>query len=149
MIKYGKYVGVVFVGLLCWYVGNNFYLYYYNTIDPMVTLHDFDEGSYFAGKVTGKLSGMHPYKIATYSMFIDGKLAKQNQPVHRASFENCFSFPVMDMENGKHKISFVASSGARAQNKVEISRTFHVDNAELQAGLIRSEEHTSELQSQS
>ncbi|MBV8660882.1 MAG: M23 family metallopeptidase [Candidatus Dependentiae bacterium] len=137
MIKYTKYLGFIFIGLLSWYIGNNIYLYYCNTNDPIVFIEGLDEGSFFAGKLVGKISGTHPYKIGTYSIFIDGKPAKLNCSVSRSSFENNFSFPVQSMDNGKHQIKFVVVSGARSQNKVEVDRIFYVDNAELQAGFVK------------
>lgn len=136
-MKYLNYVGFLFAGLLCWYVGHNLYVYYYNTQDPMVEISGLNDGDFFAGKVTGKISGSHPYKIATYSIFIDGCPVKQNYSVSRASFEHGFSFPVDGMENGKHSIRFVILSGAYQQKKIELTRNFYVDNADLQAAFVK------------
>jgi hypothetical protein len=146
MIKYTKYLALVFVGLFCWYVGNNIYQYYCNIADPIVTIEGVDEGTFFAGKLTGKIAGTHSYKIANYSIFIDGKPVKQNYSVSRASFEHGFIFPVDSMDNGKHHIKFVITSGSRHQNKVEIDRVFYVDNAELQAGFIKPNSENKVLQ---
>lgn len=146
MIKYTKYLVFVFVGLLSWYVGNNLYLYYRNVADPIVLIEGIDEGSFFAGKLTGKISGSHPYKISNYSIFIDGKPFKLNSSVSRASFEHLVSIPVDSLDNGKHNIKFVVMSGARHQNKVEIDRIFFVDNADLQAGFIKQNSENKVLQ---
>lgn len=146
MIKYTKYLGLIFFGLFSWYVGNNVYLYYCNVADPVVTIEGVDEGSFFAGKLTGKIAGSHPYKIGTYSIFIDGKPVKQNYSVGRSAFEHGFVFPVDSMENGKHHIKFVIVSGARHQNKVEIDRVFYVDNADLQAGFVKPNSDNKVLQ---
>lgn len=137
MIKYAKYIALIFVGLFFWYVGNNIYVYYVDTTDPIVTIEGVDNGFYCAGKLTGKLLGKHPYSIATYSIFVDGKPFKLNQNVSRSVFEHAFTIPVDSLENGKHTISFVVISGAKHQNKVEINRTFYVDNAELYAGFFK------------
>ncbi len=137
MIKYAKYVGVLCVGLLIWYIGNTIYLYYYNQQDPVVMIEGIDEGAFFAHHVTAKIMGTHPYKIASYSMLVDGKMIKQNYIVNRASFEHPLQFSVDGLENGKHQLKCIITSGARHQNKVEIVRSFYVDNADLHAGFIR------------
>ncbi len=137
MIKFTKYIVFIFVGLLSYYIGNNVYLYYYNTVDPIVMIEGVEDGAFFAGNLTGKISGTHPYKIAYYSIFIDGKPVKQNYSVGRASFDHELNFPVGTIENGKHTIKFVIVSGVKHQNKVEIERSFYVDNAQLQAGFVK------------
>ena len=146
MINYTKYLGLVFVGLFFWYIGNNFYLYYYNTTDPIVMVNGLTDGSFFAGTMTGKISGKHPYKISNYSILIDGKPYKQNVSVHRSSFEHTISVPVDAMENGKHSIKITINSGAKHHNQVEIDGAFYVDNAELQAGFIKAESENKILQ---
>lgn len=146
MINYTKYLGFLFAGLLSWYVGNNVYLYYYNTQNPIVTLQGLPEGSFFAGNLTCKILGSHPYKIANYSITIDGKPVKANQSVSRSSFEHAFNFPVDSMDNGKHTINFLVISGTRNQNKVELTRTFFVDNAQLQAGFVKPNSENKVLQ---
>lgn len=139
MIKYTKIVGLIAALFTSWYIGNNVYLYYCNAQDPIMVIEGIEDGAYFAGKLTGKISGTHPYKIANYTILIDGKPAKTNaiSPVGRSSFEHSFVFPIDAMENGKHTIKFIATSGARKQNKVETERTFYVDNAQLQAGFLK------------
>ena len=146
MIKYSKYLGLVCIGLLSWYIGNNIYLYYYNGSDPVVMIEGVEDGAFFAGKLTGKISGTHPYKIAHYSIFIDSKPIKQNYSVSRSSFEHPFTFPVDSMDNGKHHIKFVITSGTCKQNKVEIERVFYVDNADLQAGFVKQNSENKVLQ---
>ena len=146
MIKYTKYLGLVFICFLMWYISHNIYLYYYNTTDPIVMIDGITDGSFFAGTITGKISGNHLYKISNYSMLIDGKPYKQNVAVNRSSFENNISIPADTMENGKHTIKFIVTSGAAHQNKVEIENTFFVDNAELQAGFIKPESENKVLQ---
>lgn len=146
MIKYTKYVGIVLVGLLSWYIGNNVYLYYYNTAEPVVMIEGIEDGTFFAGKLAAKISGTHPYKISNYSIFIDGKPVKQNCSVSRSSFEHNVNFPVDGMDNGKHHIKFVVISGAKLQNKVEIDRVFYVDNAQLQAGFVKPHSENKVLQ---
>ncbi len=137
MIKFTKYTALIFIGLLSYYIGNNIFLYYRNTTDPIVLIEGIEDGAFFAGKLTGKISGTHPYKISHYSIFIDGKPVKQNYSVSRASFEHAVNFPVDAMENGKHHIKFIIFSGTKNQNKVEIERIFYVDNAQLQAGFVK------------
>lgn len=137
MIKYTKYVGVLFVGLFCWYIGHTMYLYYANATDPVIFVQGIEDGSYCAGNVVGKISGKHPYKIATYSIFIDGKPVRYNHGVHKAAFEQNFTIPVHGMESGKHMIKFVAVSGTRHQNSTEITHNFYIDNAPLHAGFIK------------
>jgi len=146
MIKYAKYLGLVFVGLLIWYVGNNSYLYYYNNENPVVMIENLEDGVYCAGKLTGKISGTHPYKISTYSIFIDGKSFKPNCSVNKSSFENDLSIPVDDMDNGKHAIKFAVFSGSKHPNKVEVEKSFHVDNAQLQAGFVKPSSENKVLQ---
>jgi hypothetical protein len=77
MIKYTKYLGVLFLCFFFWYIGNNIYLYYYNNQDPIVTIEGFNDGDFFAGKLTGKITGKHPYKVGSYTVLIDGKQAAQ------------------------------------------------------------------------
>jgi len=146
MIKFTKYAMLIFVGFLSYYIGNSVYLYYRNTSDPIVMIEGVEDGTFFAGKLIGKISGKHPYKIANYSILIDGKPVKQNYSVSRAAFEHGFNFPVDVMENGKHHIKFVIMSGAKNQNKVEIDRTFYVDNAQLQAGFVKPNSENKVLQ---
>lgn len=138
MIKYTKYLAVLLIGFFGWYVGNNMYLYYCNTADPVVLVEGVEEGAFFAKKLIGKISGTHAYKIANYSIFIDSKPVKQNCSVSRAAFEHGFIFPVDAMDNGKHHIKFVVTSGTRHQNKIEIDRVFYVDNADLHAGFTKA-----------
>lgn len=146
MIKYTKYLGLIFLSLFAWYIGNNFYLYYYNTCDPVVRIEGITDNSFFAETLTGKISGSHPYKIASYSIFIDGKIYKQNISVHRSSFENNIHIPVDTIDNGKHTIKFVIISGTKHQNKIELESTFYVDNADLVAGFIHPESENKVLQ---
>lgn len=145
-MKYTKYLGLIFVAIFAWYIGNNFYLYYYNTTDPIVTIDGITDGSFFAGNLSGKISGNHPYKISNYSILIDGKPYKNNIAVNRSSFENNISIPVDTMENGKHTIKFIIVSGAKNHNTVNIENLFFVDNAELQAGFIKPESENKVLQ---
>lgn len=145
MIKYTKYVGLIFVGFLIWYIGNNVYLYYYNAQDPVVVVEELQDGAFFAGKLIAKISGSHPYKIANYTVLIDGKQVAQTS-ISRAKFEQTFSYPVDMMDNGKHQIKFIVVSGAKHQNKVEIDKTFFVDNADLQAGFIKPSSDNKVLQ---
>ena len=146
MIKYTKYLGLVLVGLLGWYIGNNIYLYYYNNDNPVVTIEELEDGVYCSGKLVGKISGTHPYKVSTYSIFIDGKSFKPNCSINKSSFEHDLSIPVDDMDNGKHTIKFIVLSGAQCQNKVEIEKTFYVDNASLQAGFVKPNSENKVLQ---
>ena len=146
MIKFAKYLGLVFIGYCFWYLGNNIYLYYRNTTDPIVIVDGLSEEQYFAGTFIGKISGSHPYKISNYSMLIDGKPYKQNISVSRSVFEHNLSIPVQEMEDGKHTIKFIVNSGARHQNKVEVEKIFYVDNAELQAGFVKPESDNKVLQ---
>ncbi len=145
MIKYTKYIAILFFCFLSWYIGNNVYLYYYNIQDPIVSIEGLQDGDFFAGKVTGKISGQHPYKIAHYTMVVDGKQVAQTS-VSRANFEQSFSFPVDALDNGKHQIKFIVVSGAKHQNKIEINKTFFVDNAQLQAGFIKPNSDNKVLQ---
>jgi len=145
-MKYAKYLGLIFLGLLIWYVGNNFYLYYYNTTDPVVVVVGIEQDSFFAGIMTGKISGSHPYKISNYSILIDGKPYKQNISVGRSVFEQVLSIPIDSMENGKHTIKFIVNSGALHHNQIEIDRVFYVDNADLQASLIKLDTDNKVLQ---
>ena len=145
MIKYTKYLGLLFLSFLLWYIGNNIYLYYYNAQDPIVMIEGLQDGDFFAGKLTGKISGKHPYKVANYAVFIDGKQVAQTI-VSRANFEQNFSFPVDALDNGKHQIRFIVISGAKHQNKVEIDKTFYIDNAQLQAGFIKPNSDNKVLQ---
>lgn len=137
MIKYAKYFGVLCVGFLAWYIGHNIYLYYADTTDPVVIIEGVDDGSFFAEQLTGKISGTHRYKIAHYSVVIDGKMIKLSCPVSKSSFESSFAIPLDSIDNGKHHIKFVITSGSKHKNKVEINRVFYVDNQELQAGFIK------------
>jgi len=139
MIKYTKYFGLIFIGFFLWYVGNNFYLYYYNASDPVVIVDGINQDSFFAGTMIGQISGTHPYKISNYSIFIDDKPYKQNISVNRSSFEQIISIPVDTMEDGKHVVTFTVNSAALHHNQVKVERIFHVDNADLQAGLIKSD----------
>lgn len=136
MIKYTKYIGVIIVGFLSWYIGNNIYLYYYNTQDPIIVIDGLSDQNYFAGKLTAKITADHPYKIATCTVLIDGKQIAHYQ-VSRAHFELPCSYSLDAIENGKHHIKFIVTSGARHKNKVEIDKVFYVDNAQLQAGFIK------------
>jgi len=146
MIKYTKYLGLILTGFFVWYIGNNLYLYYYNTTDPVVMINGVTEGQYFAGVLPGKISGTHPYKILNYSIMIDGKSHKQDVSVSRASFEHDFSIPVQGMEDGKHVIKFIAHSGAKNKNITEIDTVFYVDNAQLQAGFVKPESENKVMQ---
>jgi len=146
MIKYTKYVGIILTGFLLWYVGHNSYLYYCNTQDPVVEIFGLDNGTYFANTLTAHISGSHPYKIATYVVVIDDKVYQSVTPVYRASFDHEISVPVVNMENGKHQIKIIVISGNRHENKVEITRTFFVDNADLQAGFVRPNSDNKVLQ---
>ncbi|MBP6869343.1 M23 family metallopeptidase [Candidatus Babeliales bacterium] len=146
MMKYAKYFALIFVGLFSWYIGNNIYLYYGNCSDPVIMIEGVEDGAYFAGKLSGKILGTHPYKVATYSILVDGKPFKLNYSVSRSSFEHSFSIPVDTMDNGKHTLKFIAISGAKHQNKVEIDRVFYVDNAQLHAGFFKPNSDNKVLQ---
>lgn len=146
MIKFAKYLGLLFIGYCFWYIGNNFYLYYRNTTDPIVLIEGLSEEQYFAGTFTSKISGHHPYKISNYAILIDGKPYKQNISVSRSAFEHNLSIPVQEMEDGKHNIKFIVHSGAKHQNKVEVEKIFYVDNAQLQAGFVKPESENKVLQ---
>jgi len=137
VINYTKYIGIFFAALVTWYFGNTIYLYYYNQKDPVVILQDFQDNQYFTQNLTCKMIGSHPYKVATYSIFIDGKIYKALCPVHKANFESLISIPVSHLENGKHQIKFVITSGAKHKNSIEIQRQFYIDNLDLQASFIK------------
>jgi murein DD-endopeptidase MepM/ murein hydrolase activator NlpD len=137
MIKYTKYFVLLFVGALAWYIGANVYTYYHDATQPTVTLVDIADGNYFAKTMNGKLVGAHPYKIASYTMTIDGKPYKQNINVGKASFEHAISLPVENMENGKHSLAVVMTSGTRYPKTTEVTLNFFVDNADLQAGFVK------------
>lgn len=145
-MKYSKYLGVIFISFLTWYIGNNFYLYYYNTTDPIVTIHGIHDDSFFAKNITATIAGTHPYKISNYSMTIDGKPYKQNIMVNRSSFENSIVIPVDTLDNGKHTLMFTTVSGTNNHNTVQSEHIFYVDNAELQAGFIKPESENKVLQ---
>ncbi len=139
MIKYTKYLIALCVGLLVWYVGKNMYIYYSDVTEPVITFVDIADGDYFAKVMQAKIGGMHAYKIATYTITIDGKIYKQNIAVGKAAFEHSLSIPVDTMENGKHTLSVVMTSGTRHPITQEKVIHFFVDNLDLQARFIKPE----------
>ncbi|MGZ6255205.1 MAG: M23 family metallopeptidase [Candidatus Chromulinivorax sp.] len=137
MMQYTKFLGFILAGLLCWYVGNNFYVYYYNSSDPVVTIEGIQEGSYFSQEIVAKIIAKHPYKVAQYSIFVDGKPIKENISVGRSHFEQILKISADHLENGKHTFKATATSGSRQSATVEVVKTIYIDNAPLHAAFTQ------------
>ena len=136
MIPQGRYIVAGLLLLVAAYVGRKTYLYYFDTTQPQVTIHGFEDEKGYAGDVTGCVKGWSPYKVSHVSMWIDDNVVHSDFKINRKQFEHPISIPVKSIADGKHLIKFEIVDATKHQNSTMIERTFYTDNLDLQAALV-------------
>ncbi|MBI2353337.1 M23 family metallopeptidase [Candidatus Dependentiae bacterium] len=135
MSSHLRYVIATVLLLATGYFSWRTYLYFFNTTTPTLSIIGMEDGQYYSQEVSATLKGSSPYKIATLSVWLDGKCVQQNFKINKKKFDYLIHYTTENMTNGEHAISFEIIDGTKACNKNTLKRTFYIDNQGLQATL--------------
>lgn len=127
---------VLFLGATGW-IGLNGYLYFFDKTCVESILSGLEAHNCYAGDVPCIISGEHPYKVKTVSLFLDGKPLIYNYVIGKTSFEYPFTLQTKPLTNGKHilRVKIIGSSFHKNEKEWEIP--FVVDNIPLQAAFVK------------
>ena len=111
--------------------------YFFDTTFPLVTVAGIEENGFYAGDISCKVASN---KKGDLYVLLDGQPLITKYRLSRKEHEHPFIIPSKTINNGKHTIKIELLDSSYAKNKVEIERTFFVDNVPLQATFVRSED---------
>jgi len=136
MARYIKF-GLIFLLIsFCGYISYNMYLYFFDTNVPEIFISGIESGDWYSGELNVKLSGKDTYKIATASVWIDGKPFLEKAKINSAQFEKKLDILTTNLSDGSHLLTCELIDGTRKGNRTKIERAFMVDNLDLQAAFV-------------
>ncbi len=115
------------------YAGWSTYTYIFDTETPVITLTGIDDESWCAGDTACTIMSN---KKGDVSIFLDDQPLINEFKMSKAHVHP-FSIPTKQITNGSHKLKTVFIDRTYNKNKVVIEREFFVDNAALQAALVK------------
>jgi hypothetical protein len=124
------------VFLLVAWCSTRTYNYFFDASMPTVTVSGLESEGWYCGDVECKVSSS---KKGNLSVLLDGQPLISNYRLSYKEHEHPFIIPTKTISNGKHTLKIELTDRSFAKNKVVIERPFQVDNVQLQAALVRSE----------
>jgi murein DD-endopeptidase MepM/ murein hydrolase activator NlpD len=119
------------------WIGRKGYLYFFDKTRVEASLSGIEHQGCYAGDVSCILSGEHPHKVKTISLFLDGKPLIYNYVVGKSSFEYPFTLQTTPLNNGKHTLRVKVIASSFYKNEKEWEVPFVVDNVPLQAAFVK------------
>lgn len=130
-------IGALLILLICCWIGWKSYGYFYDTGAPIFTITGIEESGYCSGDAVCTISGNDAYKVESISVWLDEKPILSNFKINRKQFEYSLPIPTKTLNNGKHTLKVSVRDASYKKNTTNDQRSFNVDNAPLQAALIR------------
>lgn len=127
---------LLFVSGLAW-IGHKGYLYFFDKTRVEAVLSGLELHGCYAGDVPCIITGEHPLKVKTVSIFLDGKPLIYNYAVGKPSFEYPFTLQTKPLVNGKHTLRIKVVGSSFNKNEQEWEVPFVVDNIPLQAAFVK------------
>lgn len=126
----------VLLGGIGW-IGHKGYLYFFDKTPLCVSLSGLETQGCYAGDIGCIITGEHPYKVKTVSLFLDGKPLIYNYAIGKSSFEYPFTLQTKPLANGKHILRVKVVGASFHKNEKEWEIPFAVDNVPLQAAFVK------------
>lgn len=128
---------VLFGGLLLFgWVGKNTYSYFFDKTVPVVTLKGIEAEDFCSGDVQCSVA---TNKSGNISVWLDGQPLISDYKISGGDKEQPFVIPSKTMENGKHSLKIDFVDRTFAKNKIDLERSFVVDNVPLQAAFVKAD----------
>ena len=137
MLKPGSF-GWILALLLGGWMSLRTYHYFFDKKNPELHVVGLVEGESYGGDVACVVSGQHPYKVKTISVFLDEKPLTYNYSIGKSSFEYPFTLPTRTLPDGEHTIKIRLVDGTYHKNQAIKEFKVQVDNAPLQAAFVQS-----------
>jgi hypothetical protein len=132
--------GIIILALaLCAIASTRFYTYIFDTQSPELTISGIEPDKCYSGDIPCLISVNDQAKVATLSLFIDGKPLLNNYRINRYKAEYPCTIPTVPLPYGAHELRIEATDGAYRKNKTTQSILFNVDNVPLQAAFAKSD----------
>lgn len=128
---------LIFVG--CTFAGIKIYRYAFDTQAPELIISGVEPGKYYSGDMPCLISVQDQAKVASLSIFIDGKPLVANYRINRCKAEYPCTIPTVPLPSGAHELRIEAIDGSYRKNKTSECINFIVDNVPLQAAFVRSD----------
>lgn len=131
-----RYLVVVSACALVGWVGLTGYRYFFDTTMPLLSMLGLEDSKCYSGDVTCQISTS---KNGTLSLYLDEQPLISDFKLSSRSPNHPFVIPTKTIGNGRHSLKIAFCDGSFRKNKVELSKTFKVDNLPLQAAFIKTE----------
>lgn len=135
MASHIRYIALTVLLITVGYFSRRTYLYFYDRTTPEITIVGISNGAYFASDIPLKIKGWSPYKIASFSMWIDNTLVHSEVKVNKKNMDYPIALPVKDLVDGEHVVKVEIVDGTKHKNKNIDEKKFYVDKLGLQAVL--------------
>src|SRR3989338_2354070 len=123
--------------LIFGWTGKNLYHYFFSKQIPELIITGIENNTYYAGDISCIISGSHPYKVGTVSVFLDNKPLTYNFSISKKSFEYPCPLNTRTLTNGKHTLQVKIIDGTYHKKEASTSCDFSVDNIPLQASFVQ------------
>jgi murein DD-endopeptidase MepM/ murein hydrolase activator NlpD len=134
-----KKIFLFFISIfIIYYIGASYYMYYFDTLPPIINYDGIIEGKYYSGNITIKITAEDKYKIKLFSLQLDEKTLVNNQSINASKMEYPLLIPTIHLLNGSHKLVITATDGSKNKNITTETINFHVDNEPLEINIIKS-----------
>lgn len=122
-------------GVFVW-VSYGVYTYFFDNSMPHISINGLQEGGYYGGDLTCQISSSKNGELA---ILLDGQPLISSFKLSAKSQNHPFSIPTKTISNGQHTLKITLTDSTYYKNKAVIEHAFVVDNAPLQAALLRSD----------
>jgi hypothetical protein len=131
-MKYISSIGcLVLSAVVIWYG----HAYFFDKTVPTISVVGIVDNSYYCGDIKYCVQSD---KNGLVSLFIDGQPLINDFKVKAHKEDQIFTLPTKTLSNGSHLLKIDFTDTTYHANKVVHERAFHVDNAPLQAVLIKT-----------
>jgi hypothetical protein len=131
-----KNLGFVGIALVVGWVGWSTYVYFFDISTPVVTVAGLTEGGFYAGDMQCSVTSS---KKGDLSVWLDGQPLLNKFRMSSRQAEHPFTIPTRSIANGQHNLKIEFCDATFGHHKVELERTFNVDNVRLQAAFVKPE----------
>lgn len=139
MITRGKVAVLIVLALIGAWGGWNVYQYFLDTSAPVLIIEGIEQQGSYAGDIQCIVRGSDGYKVHDISVYLDSKVLVGHHKINRSHFEYTFPIVTKTLPNGKHNLRIELQDGSYHQNTTVSELSFFVDNAPIQAALVRAE----------
>lgn len=135
-IRFGIYM-LVLAGAS--WIGVNAYSYFLSKTGPELTIIGIEPDGCYAGEAKCTIRGNDQYKVATLSLYLDGKPLVENFKINKKEFTHEFTLPTTTLDHGKHVLQVTAYNGTYYKIPTGKEIAFIVDNIPLQAAFVKGD----------